>query len=40
LQSFKSVTKIKQLTQREIALAVGSAKARLVWEFFNKQIEE
>jgi excinuclease ABC subunit C len=40
LQSFKSVTKIKKLTQREIALAVGSAKARLVWEFFNKQVDE
>lgn len=40
LQSFKSVTKIKQLTQRELALAVGSAKARVVWEFFHKQMEE
>jgi excinuclease ABC subunit C len=40
LQSFKSVTKIKQLTQRELALAVGSSKARVVWEFFHKQMEE
>jgi len=35
LKMFRSVAKIKQLTQREIAKAVGTSKARLIWEYFH-----
>ncbi|XZF13936.1 excinuclease ABC subunit UvrC [Chitinophagaceae bacterium MMS25-I14] len=36
LQMFRSVNKIKALTQREIAKAIGTSKARLIWEYFHK----
>jgi excinuclease ABC subunit C len=35
LKMFRSVNKIKLLTQREIAKAVGTSKARLIWEYFH-----
>jgi len=36
LKAFKSVKHIKTLSEREIAGAIGSAKARLVFDYFNK----
>jgi len=35
LQQFRSVSRIKTLTERELAKAVGSRKARIVYEYFN-----
>jgi excinuclease ABC subunit C len=35
LQEFKSVKKIKTLTERELVRVIGASKARLVWTFFN-----
>lgn len=40
LQMYRSVTKIKQLTQREIAKAVGTSKARIIWEYFHQGDED
>ncbi len=37
LSTFKSVKKIKALTQREIAAVVGSSKARIVYEGLHKE---
>jgi excinuclease ABC subunit C len=36
LQEFKSVKKIKTLTERELTRVVGISKARLVWRYFNQ----
>ncbi len=36
LKTFRSVAKIKQLTEEDIAQEIGSAKAKLVWEHFHK----
>lgn len=36
LKTFKSVKKIKGLPQEELTLEIGHAKAKLVWEYFNK----
>jgi len=35
LQSFRSVKNIRDKSQNEIALVIGEAKAKLVWEHFN-----
>jgi excinuclease ABC subunit C len=40
LQTFKSVKKIKALTQREIAGVVGTAKARIVFEGLHKSNQQ
>jgi excinuclease ABC subunit C len=40
LQMFRSVSKIKMLTQREIAKAVGTSKARIIWEYFHAGDED
>jgi excinuclease ABC subunit C len=35
LQTFRSVKNIKTLTERELTKAIGAAKARVVWDYFN-----
>ncbi len=37
LNAFKSVKKIKTTTQEELAVVVGNSKAKLVYEYFNRQ---
>ncbi len=37
LREYKSVNKIRQLTREEIAVVAGVAKAKLVFEYFNKE---
>lgn len=39
LKSFKSVNKIKVATLEEIATSIGVSKARIVYNFFHKQVE-
>lgn len=36
LKTFRSVAKIKQLTEEDLAQEIGSAKAKLVWDHFHK----
>lgn len=36
LREFKSVTKIKTLTERELTRVVGASKAALVWRYFHE----
>lgn len=36
LQRYRSVAKIKQMTQRELTLTIGASKARIVYEYFHK----
>lgn len=36
LQMFRSVAKVKVLTQRELAKAIGTSKARVVWTYFHQ----
>lgn len=37
LQEFKSVKKIKSLTERELTRVIGASKASIVWRYFNEQ---
>jgi len=37
LKAFRSVKNIKTLTERELTKVIGASKARVVWEYFNKQ---
>ncbi|MDI9320381.1 MAG: excinuclease ABC subunit UvrC [Phycisphaerales bacterium] len=37
LTEFKSVKKIKTLTERELARAIGASKARIVWSYFSEE---
>lgn len=37
LQEFKSVKKIKTLTEREMTRVIGASKAYLVWKYFNEE---
>ena len=39
LKSFKSVNKIKVATLEEITTSIGVSKARIVYNFFHKQVE-
>lgn len=36
LQAFKSVKKIKDLTERELTRVIGASKAAMVWRYFNE----
>lgn len=36
LTEFKSVKKIKKLTERELTRVIGASKARVVWSYFNE----
>lgn len=36
LTEFKSVKKIKTLTERELTRVIGASKARVVWSYFNE----
>jgi excinuclease ABC subunit C len=36
LQEFKSVKKIKTLTERELTRIIGASKANIVWRYFNE----
>jgi len=36
LTEFKSVKKIKTLTERELTRVIGASKARVVWNYFNE----
>lgn len=36
LQEFKSVKKIKTLTERELTRVIGASKASIVWRYFNE----
>ncbi|NLR64649.1 excinuclease ABC subunit C [Chitinophaga varians] len=36
LKTFRSVAKIKQLTEEDLAQEIGGAKAKLVWDHFHK----
>lgn len=36
LREFKSVTKIKTLTERELTRVIGASKASVVWRFFHE----
>ena len=36
LQAFKSVNKIKTLTERELTRIIGASKANIVWRYFNE----
>lgn len=40
LQRYRSVAKIKQMTQRELTLTIGASKARVVYEYFHKDEED
>ncbi|HEX9509048.1 MAG TPA: excinuclease ABC subunit UvrC [Puia sp.] len=40
LKEFRSVNKIKQLTEGELAAVIGPAKAKLVWAHFTRGNEE
>lgn len=37
LQEFKSVKKIKTLTEREMTKVIGASKAAVVWRYFNEE---
>jgi excinuclease ABC subunit C len=37
LQEFKSVKKIKTLTERELTRIIGASKASIVWRYFNEE---
>lgn len=37
LKTFHSIAKIKQLTQRELTMAVGQARARLIYQYFHPE---
>ncbi|MBL7711408.1 MAG: excinuclease ABC subunit C [Chitinophagaceae bacterium] len=37
LQEFKSVKRIKTLTERELTRVIGASKAYIVWQYFNEQ---
>ena len=37
LQEFKSVKKIKTLTERELTRIIGASKANIVWRYFNEE---
>lgn len=37
LQEFKSVKKIKTLTEREMTKIIGASKAAVVWRYFNEE---
>ncbi|MES2480281.1 MAG: excinuclease ABC subunit UvrC [Bacteroidota bacterium] len=37
LQEFKSVKKIKTLTERELTRVIGASKASIVWRYFNEE---
>lgn len=36
LQEFRSVNKIKTLTERELTRVIGASKANIVWRYFNE----
>lgn len=36
LQEFKSIKKIKTLTERELTRIIGASKANIVWRYFNE----
>jgi len=37
LQTYRSVAKIKQMTQRELTLTLGASKARIVYQYFHPE---
>ncbi|RQO30806.1 excinuclease ABC subunit C [Taibaiella sp. KBW10] len=37
LQRYRSVSKIKQMTQRELTMTIGASKARIVYDYFHKE---
>lgn len=37
LQRYRSVNKIKTMTERELTMTIGAAKARLVWNWFHPE---
>lgn len=37
LQRYRSVTKIKTMTERELTLTIGQSKARAVWQWFHPE---
>lgn len=39
LKEFKSIKRIRELSLEELSAAAGTAKANLIWEFFNKRKE-
>lgn len=38
LMNFKSVNRIKQLSQEELAVVVGHTRAKLIWEYFHNHL--
>jgi excinuclease ABC subunit C len=40
LQAFRSIKNIKTLTERELTRVIGASKARVVWDYFNKDQQE
>jgi excinuclease ABC subunit C len=40
LKMYRSVKNIKNLTERELATAIGSSKARVVWSYFHENNED
>ncbi len=36
LQRYRSVNKIKTMTERELTMTIGASKARLVWNYFHE----
>ncbi|MBS1934385.1 MAG: excinuclease ABC subunit C, partial [Bacteroidetes bacterium] len=39
LQKFKSVNNIKKLTEEELSEAIGTAKAKIIIDYFDKKQE-
>lgn len=39
LKAFRSVSRIKELTQQELTNEIGVSKAKLVWEYFHANLE-
>ncbi len=39
LTAFRSVKNIRTLTERELTRVIGASKARVVWEYFNREPE-
>lgn len=37
LQRYRSVNKIKTMTERELTMTIGASKARLVWNYFHPE---
>ncbi len=40
LKEFRSVKNIKALTERELTRVIGASKARVVWHYFNTNIDD